>query len=147
MTSKCTDFELLDQDSKSVKLSEVLQQGPVMLVFYPGDFTPVCTTQLCGYRDAYAEFQGLGVQILGISPDAPEKHRQFIDAMKFPFSLLSDPQKKVFKDYGMTFLFGMAGRGNVLISRSGEIRYRHNEAVPITHRKKDELLQKIKEIF
>jgi peroxiredoxin Q/BCP len=142
------DFELLDQNSQKRKLSEFTARGPLVVVFYPGDFTPVCTKQLCSYRDAGDEFRNLGVQVVGISVDPPEKHRKFAEQYKFEFPLLSDPGKKVAKAFGATsaWLLGAVTRANFVIDAKGQIVFEHVDGVPITHHRMENLAETLKRL-
>lgn len=136
------DFTLPNQDGKSVTLSEVLKKNAAMLVFYPKDDSPVCTTQLCSYQDSYDRFLKFGITILGISGDSTESHKGF---SSFSFDLLSDSGKKVAKQYGAGgAIFG--GRGNFIVGKDGKILYEHVETVAITHRKPAELLKVLEDL-
>jgi peroxiredoxin Q/BCP len=145
---KAPAFKLKDQDGKERTLAEFLAQGPLVVVFYPGDFTPVCTKQLCSYRDAGDEFRGLGVQIVGISKDSPEKHTKFRKEYKFEFPLLSDPDKSVAQAFGATskWLFGAVTRANFIVNRGGDIVFAHIDGVPVTHHKSSDLQEVLKEL-
>ena len=100
------EFEL-QSTRGSVRLSEHLAKGAALLVFYPGDGTPVCTKQLCDYRDNLDVFSGLGVQVLAVNPAPLSSHEKFAEAFDLPFPLLSDPESKVCDAYGASGLFGM----------------------------------------
>src|SRR4051812_5536421 len=89
------DFRLPDQDENWMSLSELTKKGPVMLVFYPGDFTMVCTKQLCTYQESIDEFQKLGIQILGISHNFPKEHQEFKKKYQFSFPLLTDTNRTI----------------------------------------------------
>ena len=73
---------------------KALRGSPVVLYFYPKDDTPGCTTQACGLRDDWTDFEG-EAEIFGVSIDAEKSHRKFIDKYQLPFPLLSDPEKKI----------------------------------------------------
>lgn len=90
----------------------------VLLYFYPQDMTPTCTEQACQYRDTYREFQELGVEVIGISPDAVERHERFAKKYTLPFPLLSDPKHKVAEKYGVWRLKKLYGREYMGIVRS-----------------------------
>ncbi|WP_017539952.1 thioredoxin-dependent thiol peroxidase [Nocardiopsis halophila] len=96
------DFALPDADGKEVRLSEVLASTGkrVVLYFYPAAMTPGCTTEACDFRDNLRDFDGAGLTVLGISPDAPEKLAAFRDKEGLTFPLLGDPDKGVLKAYG-----------------------------------------------
>ena len=117
----------------------------VLLVFYPGDDTPVCTAQLCDYRDGIEAFEGLGVRVVGISGDDGESHRRFRAKHDLPFTLLSDPDLSVAARYDSKGLMGMK-RAVYLVDEAGVIRYRHVESLPLFRRKRDELLEVIEAI-
>lgn len=78
------DFTLENQAREPVCFNDVLKKGPVLLVFYPGDFTPVCTRQLCNYRDSLESFRRYGVQLVGVSFNTPLQHKAF--AARLPSS-------------------------------------------------------------
>jgi peroxiredoxin Q/BCP len=125
-----------------VTLSNLLAEGPLLLVFYPGDFTPVCTRQLCNYQDFASEFDKYGIKIVGISTNQVKSHAAFAEKYKFSFSLLSDPEKTVAKKYGATsfIMFGAVSRAVFIINQKGVILYRYVEPTSLTRRKADELL-------
>jgi thioredoxin-dependent peroxiredoxin len=81
-------------DTVRVRLSELRGQ-PVVLYFYPKDDTSGCTTQACGIRDAWSEFEGAGAVVLGVSPDDEASHRKFAGKYDLPFTLLSDTEHEV----------------------------------------------------
>lgn len=92
-------FTLNDQDGKAVALKD-LRGKDVILYFYPKDDTPGCTKEACGFRDLWKEIQESGAVVLGISPDGAGEHVAFRKKYKLPFTLLSDPDRKVMKEYG-----------------------------------------------
>jgi peroxiredoxin Q/BCP len=88
-------------DASGAKLSNKDFAGKhVVLYFYPKDDTPGCTKEACGFRDAWKEIQKLGATVLGVSADGAESHRKFTTKYKLPFTLLSDPDRKVMEKYG-----------------------------------------------
>lgn len=96
---KAPAFSLPDADGKTVKLSD-FKGRKVIVYFYPAALTPGCTKQACDFRDSLAELNGAGLDVVGISPDNPEKLAKFRDAEKLTFPLLSDPDRKVLTAYG-----------------------------------------------
>lgn len=96
---KAPGFTTTDQNGKPVKLSDY-KGKKVVLYFYPQDDTPTCTTEACSLRDNYKGLQKAGYEVLGISPDNEKKHTKFIAKYKLPFTLLTDPDKKVHDLYG-----------------------------------------------
>ena len=97
--NKAPDFTLLEAPGKNVTLSEELQKGPVVLVFYPADFTSVCQEELCRFRDVLADYNSMGANVLGISVDGIFSHKAFKEANGIEYPLLSDWDKTVIKDY------------------------------------------------
>lgn len=124
--AKAPDFELLDQDRRPIRLSDALKQGPVTIFFYPKDFTAVCTREVCAFRDAYAGLSG--TQIYGISHDDVTTHKRFQETHQLPYSLLSDPDRKVAALYEASMLFGFrTSRVTYVIGRDGSVltAFRH----------------------
>ncbi len=93
------DFTATTDAGEQVSLSD-FRGKPVVLYFYPKDDTPGCTTQACGIRDAYGEFERAGAVVLGVSPDSEKKHVKFKEKYDLPFTLLADPQHEVAGRYG-----------------------------------------------
>ena len=114
-------------------------------MFYPGDNTPVCTRQLCEYRDGAEAFTDLGVRVVGISNDGAESHRVFKDRHSLPFTLLTDSDLKVADAYDSKGLMGMK-RSVFLVDEAGMIRYMHIESLALFRRRKDEILEAISEL-
>lgn len=138
------DFSLPDQDGEIFRLSA--HQGQrLLLVFYPGDDTPVCTRQLCDYRDGLEVFAGLGVDVIGISPDDADSHLRFREKHGLPFTLLSDTSLDVASSYGCKALIGMK-RGVYLLDEDQRVRYRHVESVAVFRRKREELIEAIRQL-
>src|SRR3989441_7502346 len=96
---KPPDFSLPDQNGQTVSLKS-LKGKQVVLYFYPRDDTPGCTKEACGFRDAWKDLAKQGTVVLGVSSDGGESHKKFIAKYKLPFSLLSDPDRKVMEKYG-----------------------------------------------
>jgi thioredoxin-dependent peroxiredoxin len=106
----------------------------LVLAFYPGDFTPGCTRQLCSYRDNFEEFQGVDATILGISPQSVESHGKFVEKHGFPFPLLTDADKAVGTSYGIIGPLGYR-RSVFVIDGAGVVRYKHVAAlIGVTHK-------------
>ncbi|HEY1466402.1 MAG TPA: peroxiredoxin, partial [Acidimicrobiales bacterium] len=95
------DFELPDQTGTPRRLSELLQDGPVVLFFYPAAMTYGCTKESCHFRDLKAEFEAVGAQRVGISADTVEKQKQFADKHEFDYPLLSDSDSSVADQFGI----------------------------------------------
>lgn len=146
---KVEDFVLPDQGGKAVSFyNDVLSKGPVLVVFYPGDFTMVCTKQLCNYRDNISSFQNFGIQIVGISKNSVEDHAHFAQEYSFPFTLLSDHDKNVARLFGTASLLSLGGisRAVFIVSKLGYVVYRYVEPTNLMSRKSNELLEIIKDL-
>ena len=128
---RAPDFTL-PSNRGPITLSNTLKQGAVLLVFYPGDDTLVCTKQLCNYRDNLDVFSNLGVQVIAINPQSEESHRKFADKHHFPFPVVADTSKEVCRAYGALNFLGMAKRALILIGRDGTIKWRRTD-FPIFH--------------
>jgi len=138
------DFTLKDGDGNDWTLSE--QRGrTVVLLFYPGDNTPVCTRQLCSVRDHWGEYQLTGAEVVGISTDSVASHKDFAAEHDLPLRLLSDPDRKVSEIYGMrSWLPGRSARGVVVIDKEGKISYRKVEALSLFRPADAEVLEAIR---
>jgi peroxiredoxin Q/BCP len=126
------EFELSDQSGQLHSLEDYRDQW-VVLYFYPKDETPGCTTEACEFRDNIFEFKRLNAQVLGVSLDDVESHKQFAEKYSLPFPLLADIQGKVSEAYGVkTRMFGMkmAKRQTFLISPDGTLA-KHYEKVDV----------------
>jgi thioredoxin-dependent peroxiredoxin len=111
------DFELRSDSGETVRLSS-LRGKPVVLYFYPKDDTPGCTTQACGIRDAYGEFERAGAVVLGVSPDDERSHVKFRDKYDLPFTLLADTDHAVAESYGVWGERKYMGRAFMGVNRS-----------------------------
>jgi thioredoxin-dependent peroxiredoxin len=108
--TRAPEFTLPDQNGRDTSLSTLLNRGPVILFFYPADFTPGCTRQACAIRDLYTQVQRVGLMVAGISPQRSARHRAFRQRYDLPFTLLSDPDKAVIKMYDVNGPFGFGVR-------------------------------------
>lgn len=138
------DFTLPSTEG-TIRLSDRLKQRAVLLVFYPGDDTPVCTRQLCDYRDHLEIFAGLGVDVLAINPQPLDSHERFAKKHALPFPLISDEDRTVCEAYGASGLLGMTKRALVLIGSDGLVRWRRTD-LPVFRRTADELRDVISEL-
>ena len=110
-------FTLPSDSGEQVSLDS-LRGKPVVLYFYPKDDTPGCTTQACGIRDAWGEFERRGAVVLGVSPDSAKKHVKFRDKYSLPFTLLADEDHAVAETYGVWVEKSMLGKKYMGIERS-----------------------------
>lgn len=115
-------FTLPDADGNPVSLSELLADGPLILYFYPADFTPGCTKEACDIRDIHGELAAAGLQVTGVSPQDADSHRRFRDKHGLPFKLLCDTDKDVIRRYDADGPLGIGVRRvTYLIAPDGEI--------------------------
>ena len=108
--SHAPDFTLEDESGQSVSLSDLLADGPLILYFYPADFTPGCTKEACSIRDIHNDIQAVGLRVVGISPQDADSHRRFRDEHQLPFTLLCDPDKVAVKMFDVDGPLGFGVR-------------------------------------
>jgi len=132
-------FTLPATGGRNVSLGDYLGQ-PVVLVFYPGDDSPVCTRQLNSYNDDLSQFQALSAQVLAISAQSIESHEKFSAKHRFQFPLLADVDKVVAAAYGTLGPLGFPRRSVFVVDRSGIIRYEHRAIAGLTFRPVGELV-------
>jgi peroxiredoxin Q/BCP len=108
--AKAPEFVLADDRGGETTLSDLLQKGPLILYFYPADFTPGCTKEACSIRDIHDDIQSVGLQVAGISPQDIDSHKRFRDEHQLPFVLLSDPDKIAVRMYDVDGPFGVGVR-------------------------------------
>jgi peroxiredoxin Q/BCP len=126
-------------ERRDYTLSEYRGQ-PVVLAFYPGDFTPGCTKQMCQYRDAFAEFEGVEAVLLGISPQDVDSHERWIEKRELPFPLLADTERKVVDEYGVRGFGPIAvKRSTFVIDGDGVVRHRRTASIGVTWDKPGQL--------
>ena len=118
------DFALADQSGNTVRLSKFRGKSCVVLFFYPKDETPGCTAEACAFRDSYEVFRDAGAEVIGISSDPVDSHRQFASHHNLPFRLLSDEGGNVRKTYGVSSTLGIfPGRVTYVIDGEGVVRH------------------------
>lgn len=121
--SKAPEFVLADDQGGETSLSDLLKDGPLILYFYPADFTPGCTREACEIRDIHNDIQAVGLQVAGVSPQDTDSHQRFREKHDLPFVLLSDPDKIAIKMYGVDGPFGVGvRRATFLISQDRVIK-------------------------
>ncbi|HEX6108908.1 MAG TPA: peroxiredoxin [Ktedonobacteraceae bacterium] len=117
-------FSLQTQTGATVNLGDFLGKSAVVLYFYPKDNSAGCTTEACGFRDSYEVFKEAGAEVIGVSSDSEESHRQFASKYRLPFLLLSDKQGAVRKLYGVSAVMGiLPGRVTYVIDKEGIVRH------------------------
>jgi peroxiredoxin Q/BCP len=117
------EFTLNDQLGNPFKVKQYLGKKPLVIFFYPKDYTPGCTKEVCSFRDSYEEFTDLGAEVIGISADSETTHRKFAASYKLPFLLLADTDKKVRKLFKVeNSLFNLLpGRETYVVGKDGNI--------------------------
>lgn len=141
---KAPDFTLKDGNGDKWSLGNY-KGRTVVLLFYPGDNTPVCTAQLCSVRDHWSEYQATGAEVVGISTDTVGSHADFAEKNELPLKLLSDTDRAVSTLYDMkSWLPGRSARGVVVIDKEGKIAYSKAQAVSLFKPSDSEVLEAIK---
>ena len=132
-------FTLPSTGGGQVSLSQYLGQ-PLVIVFYPGDDTPVCTKQLNSYNDDLSQFEALNAQVVAISAQSVESHEKFSDKHGFKFPLLADTDKTVAAAYGTLGPLGFPRRSVFIVDAGGTVRYAHRAIAGLTFRPVGELI-------
>ncbi|MEI6742721.1 MAG: peroxiredoxin [bacterium] len=136
------DFSLVGTGNVTHSLN-AYKGKTVVLVFYPGDNTPVCTKQLVCYNNELAQFSELDAQVLALSAQDLESHEKFAAQHGFQFPLLADTEKSVARAYGVLGPLGIPRRSIFVIDASGVVRYVHRALVGVTFRPVEELIAAI----
>ena len=139
------EFTLPDGGGKEWRLAD--HRGKVVvLLFYPGDETPVCTRQMCSVRDRWDDYSATGAEVVGISTDSVESHRKFAEHHDLPLRLLSDVGGNVAKLYGAQSLIpGKVARSVFVIDPKGLVRYRDVRPLGLFRPKDDDVINAIHE--
>jgi peroxiredoxin Q/BCP len=120
---KAPEFDLADQNGNRHTLKSLLKDGPLILYFYPADFTPGCTKEACSFRDLHQDLIRAKLRVVGVSPQDVESHQRFAAKHGLNFPLLADPDKKAVKAYDLDGPLGFGvRRGTYLIGTDGKIR-------------------------
>lgn len=118
------DFTLPSQNGQQISLHDFIGKAAIVVYFYPKDETAGCTAEACAFRDSYEVFKEAGAEVIGISSDTAESHRQFAARHRLPFLLLSDRNGAVRKLYGVPATFGLLpGRVTYVIDKEGIVRH------------------------
>ena len=138
------DFSLPDGNGEQWRLSDHRGKVVVML-FYPGDETPVCTRQMCSVRDRWEDYRETGAEVVGISSDSVESHQKFAAHHDLPLRLLSDADRSVATLYGARSLIpGRVARSVFVIDAQGILRYSDIRPIGLTRPKDDATIAAIK---
>ena len=117
------EFALQDQDGKSHTLKSLLAKGPLILYFYPADFTPGCTKEACSFRDLQQDLLRAKLRVVGVSPQDVASHKRFAEKHGLNFPLLADTDKKAVKAYDVDGPLGFGvRRGTYLIGADGKVK-------------------------
>jgi len=121
--SKAPDFILPNENGEEVSLTDILETGPIVLYFYPADFTPGCTKEACAIRDMHDDILSVGLRVVGVSPQDAASHIKFKEKYKLPFTLLSDTDKVAIKMYDVDGPFGVGvRRATYLVTQGAKIQ-------------------------
>jgi peroxiredoxin Q/BCP len=142
---RAPDFSLPGPGGQAVSLSDYAGR-PVVLIFYPGDDSPVCTKQLNAYNDGLDQFTALDAQIIGISAQDVESKDAFVAKYGFEFPLLADTDKEVAAAYGTLGPIGFPRRSTFIIDADGIIRYAHRAIAGLTYRPVSELISELDQL-
>jgi thioredoxin-dependent peroxiredoxin len=142
--STAPDFALPDGDGATWRLAD--QRGKVVvLLFYPGDETPICTRQMCSVRDRWEDYAATGAEVVGISTNSVESHKNFSEHHNLPLRLLADTDRKVADLYGANSLVpGKVARSVFVIDANGVIRYRDVRPLGLFKPKDDDTIKAIR---
>lgn len=120
---KAPEFDLADQNGNRHTLKSLLKDGPLILYFYPADFTPGCTKEACSFRDLHQDLLRAKLRVVGVSPQDVNSHQRFAEKHGLNFPLLADPDKKAVKAYDLDGPLGFGvRRGTYLIGKDGTIK-------------------------
>ena len=139
------EFTLPDGNGNKWRLADY-RGKVVVLLFYPGDETPICTRQMCSVRDRWTDYQATGAEVVGISSDSVESHEKFAANHQLPLRLLSDSTGNVAQQYGARSLIpGKVARSVFVIDGDGIIRYRDVRPLGLFRPNDDEIIRAIRE--
>jgi len=141
------EFSLLDQDGKEFHITDVLRKKNLVIYFYPKDDSPGCTAEACYFRDQFEIFKGANAEVIGISGQSVESHKQFAEKYRLTYTLLSDTGNKVRRLFGVpTNFFGLLpGRVSYVVNKMGKVIHMFNSQVQAT-KHVDEALKILKEL-
>jgi thioredoxin-dependent peroxiredoxin len=138
------DFTLRDAGGREWHLADHFGRT-IVLLFYPGDETPVCTRQLCSVRDNWEQYRATGAEVVGVSTDSEESHKKFAENHGLPLTLLSDPKGEVSRLFGVkSWLPNRSARAVVVIDSRGIVRYRKVQPLSIFRPRDDEIIGAIR---
>jgi len=136
-------FTLNDQDGKSFDVNDYIGKKVLVIYFYPKDESMVCTKEACAFRDRFDQFTKAGALVIGVNGGTIASHKEFQQHYKLPFTLLSDPDNKVYNMFGVKNKMFFSGRETFVIDLAGKIVYTH-EAMLEGKEHADDALQFVK---
>ena len=138
------DFEL-DGTEGRFRLSDHRGER-VVLLFYPGDFTPVCTKQFCSYAERAEDMSSLDATVVGISDQDLDSHSKFVDENGIPVPLLSDADKEVAKSYGASAPVVGTRRATVIVDAEGKVAYKHVHTLGLDFQTVDDIREALETV-
>ncbi len=142
---RAPEFTLAGTGGREYSLSDFAGRA-VVIVFYPGDETPVCTKQLNSYNEGLGRFEELDAQIIGVSAQDVDSHEAFSGKHGFDFPLLADTDKAVAGAYGTLGPLGFPRRSVFIVDRDGVVRYAHRAIAGLTYRPVEELIDELNKL-
>jgi peroxiredoxin Q/BCP len=138
------DISIPDENGKLFKLNKYIGKHPLVVYFYPKNFTPGCIKEACDFRDRYEDFKALNAEVIGISSDSESSHKRFKSRYKLPFIFLSDLDKKARNAFGVkpALLGLLPGRETFVFNKEGRLIMQYNNLNAASHTTK--ALKKIK---
>jgi peroxiredoxin Q/BCP len=119
-------FSLKDQNDSLFNMADYIGKKILVIYFYPKDESSVCTKEACSFRDGYSDFTKGGAVVIGINSGSVESHKNFVQNHQLPFTLLSDPDNKVLKMFGVKKKFFINGRETFVVDKSGKIVFTYD---------------------
>lgn len=118
-------FTLLDQDGKTFNVKDYIGKKVLVIYFYPKDESMVCTKEACAFRDSFDSFSKAGAMVIGVNGGTVASHKEFQQHYKLPFTLLSDPDNKIYNLFGVKGKMFFTGRETFVVDLKGKIVYTH----------------------
>lgn len=132
---KAPIFQLQNQEGRMVDLNDFMGKIPLVIYFYPKNFTPGCIAEACSFRDQFEEFSDLGAMVIGISGDSVNSHARFVKKYKLPFTMLADINNTVRNMYDVkgNFMGLIPGRETFVINADGIVQMRFDSVLAAKH--------------
>jgi len=119
------NFSLYDQDGKLFNVNDYIGKKVLVIYFYPKDESMVCTKEACAFRDSFDQFTKAGAMVIGVNGGTVASHKEFQQHYKLPFTLLSDPDNKIYNLFGVKGKMFFTGRETFVVDLKGKIVYTH----------------------